>query len=62
MKKYISFLVNQFKTNKTISSTTKEYISSKINVSYSQVGKILRKFERKKQKQHETDIQKDNKG
>jgi hypothetical protein len=51
MKKYISFLVNHLKTNKTLSPTTKEYISSKIGVSYSQVGKILRKFERKKEKQ-----------
>ena len=50
MKKYISFLVNQFKTNNTLSPTTKEYISSKISVSYSQVGKIIRKFERRKEK------------
>lgn len=51
MKKYISFLVNHLKTNKTLSSTTKEYISSKIGVSYSQVGKILRNLNRKRDKQ-----------
>lgn len=49
MKIYISFLVNNLKENKTVSPTTKEYISSKIGVSYSQVGKILRKLNRKRE-------------
>jgi hypothetical protein len=49
-KKYVSFLSHQINTNDTITPITKEYIISKIEVTNSQLRKLFRKFERKKEK------------
>jgi hypothetical protein len=49
-KKYVSFLSHQINTNDTITPITKEYIISKIEVTNSQLRKLYRKFERKKEK------------
>ena len=49
-KKYVLFLSNQIRTNDTITPITKEYIISKIEVTKSQLRKLYRKFERRKEK------------
>lgn len=50
MKKFISFFAFNYKTNKSLSPETLEYIDSKIKVVYNQTRKLINKLNKRQEK------------